>query len=140
MQECDISLVIEIESRAFTHPWPPRAFEDVLSMRSWVLEVDGVLSGYIFFHAVLDEAIVLNFAVDPAKQGKGHGEYLLTSTIKILQNEGCTNFYLDVRKTNISAIALYEKHGFIALGLRKDYYSDPVEDAIVMGMIRPISE
>lgn len=140
MQDTDLSLVIGIESRAFSHPWPPKAFEDVLTMRPWVLVVDGILVGYIFYHTVIDEAVILNFAIDPDLQGMGHGEHLLSTTLELLQKEGLTNFYLDVRQSNASAIALYNKYGFIPLGIRRNYYSDPVEDAIVMGMKLPFPE
>jgi len=139
MQDNDISLVFAIESRAFTHPWPLQAFRDILSMRPWVLEAESELVGYIFYHAVLDEAVIVNFAIDPLKHRQGHGSYLLTQSLMQLKSEGCTHFYLDVRQNNSPAIRLYEKHGFTPLGIRKNYYDHPVEDAIVMGMISPIN-
>jgi len=140
MQESDLSLVIDIENRAFTHPWPSGAFRDILTMRPWILEADGILCGYIFYHAIIDEAVILNFAIDPALQKQGHGEFLLISSIELLHSEGYKHFYLDVRKSNEPAINLYAKQGFMALGLRKKYYSNPDEDAIVMGLKLPSSK
>jgi len=137
MKKEDLDAVVGIESRAFTDPWPKQAFEDIISMRSWVLEVDDSLCGYILYHKVLDEAMVLNFAIDPCLQGLGYGDYLLKHSLDKLAAEGCCHFYLDVRKSNQIALKLYTKHGFLALGTRKQYYDHPAEDAIVMGMKLP---
>jgi ribosomal-protein-alanine N-acetyltransferase len=139
METADLDSVVGIESRAFTHPWPKQAFEDILFMRPWVLEVDDTLCGYILYHKVLDEAVILNFAIDPDIQGNGHGDYLLKHSLDALAVEGCCHFYLDVRKSNEAAQKLYAKHGFLALGIRKQYYDHPTEDAIVMGMKLPVN-
>lgn len=138
MNKSDLSLVIEIESRAFTHPWPAKAFEDILSMRPWVLEVNEQVCGYICYHSVLDEAVIINFAIDSDYRRMGHGDYLLGQSIAILTKEGISHFYLDVRKGNSAALNLYSKHGFIPLGIRRQYYCNPDEDAIVMGLILPL--
>lgn len=132
----DLSLVIEIENRAFTHPWPPEAFVEIPGGRSWILELDGTVRGYILYHTSEDEAVIINFAIDPLYQGQRHGEYLLNSSIRILHSQGFSHFYLDVRKSNENAIKLYNKLGFIPLGMRRNYYSDPCEDAIVMGLVK----
>jgi len=135
LKESDLSLVIEIENRAFTHPWPAQAFEDLNSQYFRILELDGKIAGYIIYHVILDEAIILNFAIDPSLHGKGHGDFLLRETLRELRTFGCSMFYLDVRQSNSAAIGLYQKYGFSALGFRKNYYSDPEEDALVMGLV-----
>jgi ribosomal-protein-alanine N-acetyltransferase len=136
MTESDLSLVIEIENRAFTHPWPKQAFEEILSHYARVLLLDGKVIGYILYHVILDEAIVLNFAIDPDLHGAGHGDFLFSESLKELRSFGSRVFYLDVRESNAPAIGLYEKYGFSKMGIRKEYYSDPTENAIVMALIQ----
>ncbi len=131
----DLPQIFEIENRSFLHPWPKAAFSTEVLQHARVLNVDDALCGYILYHVILDEAIILNFAIDPDKRGQGHGEYLLLQSLSELADRGCTNFFLDVRRSNSTAIKLYTKHGFTALGVRKGYYHDPAEDAIVMRKI-----
>jgi [ribosomal protein S18]-alanine N-acetyltransferase len=135
LSQSDLSQVINIENQAFSHPWPADAFSESILQHSRGLEVDGRLCGYIFYHVIMGEAVILNFAIDPQLQRQGHGEYLLLESLKELSRQGCTHFYLDVRESNIGAIKLYAKHGFVPLGKRKLYYSNPDEDALVMGLI-----
>lgn len=136
MKQSDLSLVIDIENRAFTHPWPKQAFDELISHYARVLELDGKLIGYILCHVIMDEAVVLNFAIDPTLHGAGHGDYLFAESLKELRALGSRIFYLDVRESNVPAIGLYQKYGFSKIGIRKDYYSEPTENAIVMALIR----
>ncbi len=76
--------------------------------------------------------VIINFAIDPAYQGQGWGELLLRETLAIMHDIGVVYFYLDVRASNIQANSLYQKYGFSEIGIRKQYYSQPDEDAIVM--------
>jgi len=99
-----------------------------------LLREDEVI-GYIIYSGGADEMVIVNFAVRPDFQGKGLGEYLLTETMRMLYDRGIRNFYLDVRMSNFKAHSLYKKVGFEEIGIRKNYYSKPEEDAIVMGMI-----
>lgn len=131
----DLPGVLKIETRAFCDPWPEAAFSEEVLQHARVLDVDDVLCGYIIYHLVLDEAIILNFAIDPGRHRQGHGTYLLSETLSELEQSGYTRFYLDVRRSNEPAIQLYAKHGFMYLGIRKSYYTDPEEDGIVMGKI-----
>jgi ribosomal-protein-alanine N-acetyltransferase len=135
LSQSDLPAVLEIETRAFCDPWPEAAFSADILQHAWILEVDDQLCGYIIYHLVLDEAIILNFAIDPDMRRQGHGTHLLSRTLSELEQSGYTRFYLDVRRSNRAAIQLYEKHGFMCLGIRKSYYNDPEEDAILMGKI-----
>lgn len=83
---------------------------------------------------VKEEMVIVNFAVKPDFQGKGLGEYLLTETMRMMNNNGVQRFYLDVRISNYKARRLYEKVGFQEIGIRKQYYNNPDEDVLVMGM------
>jgi [ribosomal protein S18]-alanine N-acetyltransferase len=138
--ETDFAAICEIEKRAFEDPWPKEAFTDFLCQNSWLLELDGSVAGYIFYHAATDEAVIINFAIDPLHQRSSHGAYLLKHSMQLLIDQGIRYFYLDVRRSNDGAIALYHKMGFQTLGFRKNYYHQPPEDAIVMGLVIPGNE
>lgn len=137
VEEKDFPAVCEIEQRAFVDPWPKEAFTDFLLPHSWVLQVSGQVIGYIFYHAAIDEAVIINFAIDPDFRGRDYGYKLLKNSMQFLINEGVRYFYLDVRRSNETAISLYHKMGFQSLGFRKNYYHEPPEDAIVMGLQIP---
>ncbi|HPF08869.1 MAG TPA: ribosomal protein S18-alanine N-acetyltransferase [Candidatus Cloacimonadota bacterium] len=140
VQESDFPAICEIEGRAFVDPWPKEAFTDFLCRNSWVLFMEQKLIGYIFYHTAADEAVIINFAIDPSYQGEDYGKYLLHKSMQFLINCGVQYFYLDVRKSNFKAIALYHLMGFQTLGFRKNYYHTPPEDAIVMGVQIPIKD
>ncbi|PKN72494.1 MAG: ribosomal-protein-alanine N-acetyltransferase [Candidatus Cloacimonetes bacterium HGW-Cloacimonetes-3] len=131
----DFEAIHAIEQKAFPNPWPMEAFTDFLFPWAWTLLLDDEVKGYIFYHGVEDEMVIINFAIDPTCQGKGWGEFLLKNSMQLLQDGGVNRFFLDVRASNFKARSLYEKYGFIAVGTRKNYYSQPEEDAIVMGKI-----
>ena len=133
MLESDLDRVIFIERELFSSPWPREAFwQEIENELAQVLEVDGEIQGYVCALQVLDEAEISNVAVSKAYQRRGFGKILVTSMIDDLYSKGCVRIFLEVRDTNIAAIKLYSKMGFELLGARKKYYSDPVEDALVM--------
>lgn len=128
----DFAAIQAIEQRAFPDPWPPEAFTDFLLPWAFTLLLEEEIIGYIFYQGVEDEMVIINFAIDPAYQGQGWGELLLRETLAIMHDIGVVYFYLDVRASNIQANSLYQKYGFSEIGIRKQYYSQPDEDAIVM--------
>ena len=134
MQASDLPQVMRIEALTFSNPWPEDAFESSSFLDSYVICEDDILVGYVMYHNVIDESMMINFAVDPAYQKKGYGTALLKYTLDLLIEKKFRNFYLDVRASNLSAQSLYQKFGFKPVGRRKDYYTLPDEDAIVMAM------
>lgn len=92
---------------------------------------DGTLLGYAVLSTVLDEGNLDNIAVAPEARRNGIADALL-STLTTFGREHLTCLMLEVRSSNVPAIALYEKHGFAAVGRRKNYYTSPKEDAILM--------
>lgn len=138
--ETDFPAVLEIERRSFIDPWPEEAFTDFLCQNSWLLILDGQVAGYIFYVTAVDEAVIINFAIDPPYLRQNYGQYLLSRTMQMLIDQGVQYFYLDVRRSNEAAIALYLKLGFQSLGVRKNYYKIPCEDALVMGIEIPAAE
>jgi len=130
----DYTAIEEIEQQVFSNPWPPEAFSSMLFPWAFTLLSNNEVIGYIFYSGVQEEMVIVNFAVKPEFQGRGLGEYLLTETMRIMNKNGVQRFYLDVRMSNFKAHSLYKKVGFEEIGIRKKYYNNPDEDAIVMGM------
>lgn len=131
-----IEAVYAIEKRVFKEQaWTYESFFCFDIMRGYVLEERGRVIGFCLFLLAINEVEITNFAIDEEYQGKGYGSFLLSQMMNALKEKGYTHFYLDVRESNTPAIGLYQKNGFVALGKRKDYYSQPMEDALLMGAI-----
>jgi len=141
MVEADLDEVVAIEEHSYATPWPPGIFlselKEVDSARLFVARpanrnrLDQVL-GYICFWIVVDEAHIVNVAVHPFYRRQGIGEKLMKETLHYARGFGCVQATLEVRVSNHGAQRLYEKLGFIPVAIRKRYYSDNDEDAIVM--------
>ncbi|MBP7310837.1 MAG: ribosomal protein S18-alanine N-acetyltransferase [Candidatus Cloacimonetes bacterium] len=128
----DFPRIISIEQQAFVDPWPSEAFTDFLLPWSYSLFHAGELVGYVFYSGVDDEMVIINFAIQPSCHHQGWGDYLLRETMNLMIETGVRHFFLDVRASNVPARRLYQKNGFSDLGIRKNYYRHPEEDAIVM--------
>ena len=89
---------------------------------------------YVFTSQVADEGEILNIAVVPDARRRGIGKALLSFAIDHLKSQSCGSIFLEVRESNIAAIKLYANFGFRKLGVRKNYYESPRENAIIMGM------
>lgn len=131
-----IPAVLEIEQASFPTPWSQQAFSYELQCNNLACYVvalhNGKVIGYGGLWLVLDEAHVTNIAIHPAYRGKRLGEKLLFELIRRTLLAGATKMTLEVRPSNYVARKLYTKMGFVERGLRKKYYSDNNEDAIVM--------
>jgi len=136
MELQDLEAVHRIESECFTLPWSLSAFYNELVNNHFatylVMEVDGQLAGYGGMWNIIDEAHVTNIAVRPSYQGRGLGKRLLRELMALAAALGSRRMTLEVRVSNHIAIRLYEQMGFRATGVRKEYYSDNREDALVM--------
>ncbi|MBW8350716.1 ribosomal protein S18-alanine N-acetyltransferase [Bacillus sp. IITD106] len=134
--EEDIESLVDIEQKSFTVPWPKEAFyQDIISNRFAVyliMECDGEVCGYCGVWLVMDEAHITNIAVLPKYRGRKLGEALLRRMISLAQEAGTKTMTLEVRVSNTPARSLYKKLGFQEGGIRKNYYTDNHEDAIVM--------
>lgn len=98
-----------------------------------VSESAGEVTGFLMGREVADEAEVFTFAVAPKYRRQGHGAVLISAAIDGIRSRGIKNLFLEVRESNLGAIAFYEKFGFSKIGYRKIYYRDPEEPAITMG-------
>ena len=132
MQTEDLEQVLAIEKAAFSDAWPVECFAQEFDHSAYVAVVGEEICGYICAWQVLDECSITNIAVKPAYRGQGLGKYMFGELDKLMQDLGVSYYYLEVRASNQPAIALYDKLGFAPVGVRKAYYSNPVEDAVVM--------
>jgi ribosomal-protein-alanine N-acetyltransferase len=98
-----------------------------------VSESGGELTGFLMGREVADEAEVFTFAVAQKYRRQGHGATLISAAIAGMRSRGVKNVFLEVRESNLGAIAFYEALGFSKIGYRKDYYRSPGEAAITMG-------
>lgn len=128
--------IAALEKRCFpADPWSEALFQDALdSPRTAILLAegsDGAILGYAVLSVILDEGNLDNIAVSPEARRQGVADALL-SALTAFGREHLAALMLEVRASNAPAIALYEKHGFAAVGRRKNYYDAPQEDAVLM--------
>jgi ribosomal-protein-alanine acetyltransferase len=133
----DLGAIAEIERRSFGDPWSAADFESVLSLTHTIFLVaesaaERGIAGYIVAVAVVDEAEILNVAVDPDLRGNGIGGNLLDAALAQVESRGALSVFLEVRLSNVAARALYSSRRFIEMSRRKGYYRNPPEDALVM--------
>ncbi len=136
MRTSDLDRVCAIEEEIFPCPWSRTSFQDELTTNRcvfpWVAEKAGDVVAYLVSWLVEDELHIGNIAVAPSLQGEGVGRALFAHCLERAVERGVTRATLEVRVSNTRAIALYEGHGFIPVAMRKGYYSDTGEDAVVM--------
>jgi ribosomal-protein-alanine N-acetyltransferase len=137
----DLPAVQEVEREAFTAGWPPTAFEREITsngMARYILlervaaaAVPDVI-GFGGLWLMVDQAHIVTVAVHPAERRHGHGRLLVLGLVLLAQDAGMAEVTLEVRVSNEAARALYRGFGFHEVGLRKRYYSDNGEDAVIM--------
>lgn len=142
MTEVDLTEICNIEQESFSDPW---SYEDFLeSFRNehnsyLVAEQDDVIVGYCGYWGVGEEGYIYNVAVRKDYRRRQIGYRMLSELIIRAQEKGITALTLEVRKSNEAAIGLYERLGFESVGIRKDFYSKPREDAVIM-WLKPIQQ
>jgi [ribosomal protein S18]-alanine N-acetyltransferase len=138
MTELDLPRVVEIENSAYVFPWTFGNFRDSLYSGYFCTGVwcENTLIGYTIVMPALEEAHLLNLAIDSVWQGRGLGARVLATLIEDAKKTTCEVIYLEVRPSNIAALRLYERFGFRQLGLRRDYYPAVTgrEDALFLGL------
>ncbi len=139
MSPAHVPAVVHVEQSAYSHPWTPGNFVDSIAsgyhMPVWFQDTH--LLGYLVAMRGADEVHLLNITVAPGVQRRGWGSHLLESLIDWSRAREVHAIWLEVRASNHAAIALYQAHGFVQQGVRKDYYPLALhqrEDAVVMGL------
>ena len=135
MNESHITQVAALEKLCFSDPWSENSVASELKnpLSCWlVAEEDGVVAGYVGSQTVMDESDMMNVAVHPDYRRKGIAEKLVMELVESLKKRDSRCLTLEVRASNEPARALYEKLGFVQVGLRKNYYRNPKEDAMIL--------
>jgi ribosomal-protein-alanine N-acetyltransferase len=136
----DVAAVAEIERAAFAAGWSPNALEKELTgnklSRYIVLEQDNEaaarITGFAGMWLIVDEAHVVTVAVAPELRRQGFGRVLVHGLVDLARRSGMQAATLECRMSNEAARALYRRYGFHEVGLRKNYYADNHEDAVIM--------
>jgi [ribosomal protein S18]-alanine N-acetyltransferase len=136
LREFDLPRILEIERVCFTQPWSEDSFREVVAGRSFASlaarAASGELMGYIVFSEAADELHILNVAVHPDYRRHGVASKMLAHLHNYAEERGREHAYLEVREKNRPAQDLYAKFGYKLLTIRKQYYPDDREHAIVM--------
>lgn len=130
-----VSQVAALEAVCFRDPWSEKSVASELTnpLSAWLVALEGeTVVGYIGSQTVMDESDMMNVAVHPEHRRKGIAEALIVALAQLLRDGGSNSLTLEVRASNAPAIALYEKLGFLQIGLRKNYYRNPKEDALIL--------
>lgn len=135
MNESDIDDVLEISNLSFSTPWSRLSYEQELNnslAKYFVAKINDKVVGFIGTWIIVDESHVTNVAVHPNYRKLGIGSKLIESMLNYCKEKNCTSYTLEVRESNKTAISVYEKHGFVVDGMRKEYYQDNKENALIM--------
>lgn len=136
MKSEDIDEVLEIEKLSFKTPWSRESFISEIEKNDLaqyiVVKVGNKVIGYAGMWFILDEAHITNIAIHPEYRDRGIGDKLIKMIIEMVRENGLKSITLEVRDSNQQAIYLYEKNGFTIEGVRKGYYFDTNDDALIM--------
>jgi [ribosomal protein S18]-alanine N-acetyltransferase len=129
--------LLSIEHASQPSPWSAQQFEEEIASSAswcWVLHEGATVHGFICYRRMVDEVELLNVAVAPASRRRGVGEALVRILLREADAMGVTRVVLEVRVSNTAARSLYARLGFAPLGVRRGYYRDNGEDALVLGL------
>ncbi len=134
----DVDEIFGIEEECFSSGWTKKLILDEISNKnsvSFVCKIEGKIVAYIFFRFLLDEGEIMKICVSPEYRKMKIASRLMESSLDFGIKNGVEKCFLEVRKSNIKAISLYEKFGFSVYAERKNYYTDNNEDALLMQKI-----
>jgi ribosomal-protein-alanine N-acetyltransferase len=136
MKSTDVTTVARLEVESFSTPWSAATFRTLLrrpGAELWVAELEPVgVIGYYVLWCIQDQGEVANIAVEERFRGQGIGARLLDHALEVAVSRGVESVYLEVRISNQRASALYASRGFEQIGVRRNYYERPREDARVL--------
>lgn len=135
MNEAHVAQIAQLEKQCFSDPWDERSVASELKndLSCWLVALDGdIVAGYVGSQTVLGETDMMNLAVHPDYRRQGIAEALVEALISKLKDRESHCLTLEVRASNAPAKSLYEKLGFRQVGLRKNYYHNPKEDAEIL--------
>lgn len=136
MSECHLEEVARLEKICFSVPWLKVALKEEIDNENanFLVAIDknNKVLGYAGMNFVMDEGYITNIAVFPQYRGNGIAKKLLEALVNFAQDKKLRFISLEVRKSNVYAVSLYQKLNFLSVGVRKNFYSYPKEDAIIM--------
>lgn len=135
MEMRDLPEVVEIEKEIFSIPWSLKSFQESLINKNTLYMVaveNEKIIGYAGMYISFEEGDISNMAVASGYRRRGIATKLLLEIIRRAYQKGVTDVTLEVRETNAGAISLYEKLGFQEVGIRKNFYEKPIENALIM--------
>lgn len=135
MEQRHIQRLAVLEKECFSNPWSENALAAELQHAHAVFlvaEVDGEAAGYVGMHHILDQGDICSIAVFPQYRRQGVARQLLLSLFQYGEQQGLRQIMLEVRQSNMGAQALYAGLGFVQAGRRKNFYTEPMEDALLM--------
>ena len=131
----DLDFLSQMEKEIFPFdPWSQEGIQSHLDTNygfAFILKLEGKSIGYLLCSRIGDEAELLRIGILPEKRKCGYGNLLLTHWMEEEKRNGTRHFFLEVRKQNRNAAALYEKNGFVLVGTRENYYKDPLDHALL---------
>lgn len=131
----DLPALAELERGAFSDPWTEVQLRDALGWAgaiAIVAENATGLLGYVLGRVVVDQAEILSLATAARHRRRGIGRELLAAVVAAMVERGARSAWLEVRVSNQAARAMYQSAGFVVAGLRRDYYRQPLEDALIL--------
>lgn len=132
----DLGAISVIEQEAYQYPWPLEVFQGCLRVGycSWLLEQDARIDAYGILSVAVQEAHLLNLCVRREVQGNGLGARMLAHLLQVARSHDAEQMFLEVRRSNVRALKLYQASGFAQIGVRKAYYpaEEGREDAMVL--------
>ena len=135
MENHHVMQVAALEKQCFSDPWSENSVASELNnpLSLWLVAVDdGNVAGYVGSQTVMDETDMMNIAVDERYRRQGIAQMLVDALVERLKKMDSRCLTLEVRISNVPAIALYEKLGFEQVGKRPNYYRNPKEDALIL--------
>lgn len=135
MNENHVRQIAELERLCFHDPWSENSIASELGNRLsvWLVALDeDKVVGYVGSQTVIDETDMMNIAVHPDYRNRGVATALIVELTQQLRTRGSKGLMLEVRESNSAAISLYDKHGFLQVGCRRNYYRNPRENALIL--------
>ena len=131
----DLAQVVKLEEATFSLPWSVKGFEEALAREEncfLVIQDEDEILGYCGYYKVFEEAEIMNVCIREDRRGEGLGRIMMEELLNTAKETGVKTVVLEVRVSNAPAIRLYENLNFVSLGVRKDFYEMPREDAEIM--------
>ncbi len=143
LEEGDVEELASIEAKSFSMPWTAEDFRNMILIPDalyLVAHVEGRVAGSAGLRLICGEGFIDNVVVDEAYRGRGIAQALMARLEEAALERGAGDLTLEVRKSNASAIHVYEKAGFVSEGIRPNFYENPTEDAVIYWKRRPSEE